>query len=135
MDNGTAHNSVNRAPALLVDTLRQFTGLMQGEIKLAKAEFGRIASRAGVGIVFLAIAFLMALVALNVLASAAVAYLAMLDLSVGTAALIVGGALLLIGLLFALAGKSRLSADALTPDETVENLRADLHTVKEASNV
>lgn len=128
-------HAIQDAPSLLVDTLRQFTSLVQGELKLARAEMSRIITRAGVGIMFIAIALLMALVSLNVLASAAVAYIAANGLSVGLSALIVGGILIVAAIGFALAGKSRLSADALTPDRTVESVRTDINSIKEASNV
>lgn len=123
------------APSLLVDALRQFTSLIQGELKLARAEMSSIVTRAGVGIMFIAIAMLMALVALNVLASSAVAYIAAQGLSVGVAALIVGGILVVGAVGFALAGKARLSAQALTPERTAESLRDDMAAIKEASNV
>jgi len=127
-------SDLHQAPALLVDTLRQFASLVQSELKLARAEMSRIVTRAGVGLMFLALAFLMALVALNVLASAAVAYIAANGVSVGLAALIVGGALLLIALGLALAGKNRLSPDALTPNATAKSLREDISAIKEASH-
>lgn len=128
-------HTIQEAPLLLVDTLRQFSSLVQGEVELAKAEMSRIVTRAGMGIAFLAVAFLMALVSLNVLASAAVAYIAANGLSVGTAALIVGGGLIVVAIGFALVGKSRLSAKALTPDVTAESIRDDITAIKEASNV
>ena len=130
-----AKPSIQEAPSLLVDSLRQFTTLVQGEFRLARAELSRAVSRAGTGILFLAIAFLMALVALNVLASAAVAAIAANGLSVGMAALIVGGILLLLTAGFAMAGRSRLSADALSLDRTADSVRKDIHAIKEASNV
>lgn len=130
-----AKHAIQEAPSLLVDTLRQFTSLVQGELKLARAEMSRIITRAGIGIMFIAIAMLMALVSLNVLASAAVAYIAANGLSVGLSALIVGGVLIVTAIGFALAGKARLSADALTPDRTAESIREDITAMKEASNV
>ena len=130
-----AKHPLNDAPSLLVDTLRQFNSLVQGEVKLAKAEVSNIVTRAGVGIALFAVAFLLALTALNVLASAAVAYIAETGLTVGTAALIVGGVLILVALGLALMGKSRLSADALSPDRTTDSLRHDIAAIKEASNV
>lgn len=130
-----AKHSIQETPSLLVDTLRQFTSLVQGELKLARAEMSGIVTRAGVGLVFMAIAFLMALVSLNVLASAAVAYIAANGLSVGLSALIVGGILIAVAIGFAFAGKSRLSADALTPERTAESIRDDIAALKEASNV
>ena len=130
-----AKHSIQETPSLLVDTLRQFTSLVQGELKLARAEMSGIVTRAGTGLVFMAIAFLMALVSLNVLASAAVAYIAANGLSVGLSALIVGGILIAFAIGFAVAGKSRLSADALTPERTAESIRDDIAALKEASNV
>ena len=78
---------------------------------------------------------LLALVALNVLASAAVAQVAAFGVSVGLAALIVGVVLIVAAIGFALAGKSRLSADALTPDVTTESVRKDIQEIREASHV
>ncbi|MEL7211336.1 MAG: phage holin family protein [Pseudomonadota bacterium] len=130
-----SRHALQDAPTLLVETFRQFTALIQGELKLARAEMSQIITRAGVGLTFIAIALLMALVALNVLASAAVAYIAASGFSIGLAALIVGGGLLLIAFGFALAGKARLSADALTPEKTAGSIRDDIAAMKEASNV
>ncbi|MDO6590352.1 phage holin family protein [Loktanella sp. D2R18] len=127
-------NTLRDTPVLFVDTIRQFTSLVQGELKLARTELKAILSRAAMGLVFLAIAFLMGLVALNVLASAAVAYIAANGMSVALAALIVGGALLLIALVFVLMGKSRLNTEALSPNKTNENIRRDVHAIKEATN-
>lgn len=130
-----AKHALQDAPSLLVDVLRQFTSLIQSEMKLARAEMARIVTRAGIGIAFLAIAFALALVSLNILASAAVAYIAASGLSVGGAALIVGGILLASALGFAFAGKARLRADTLVPEKTATSLRDDIATIKEASNV
>ena len=126
---------LEETPNLLVNTFRQFGNLVQGELRLAKAEMSNIASRAGMGVAFIAVSMLMALVALNVLASALVAYLAETGLSVGTAAIIVGGILLLAALGLALLGKSRLSPEALAPERTVKNVEKDIAAMKEATNV
>ncbi len=127
-------HTLQDAPTLLVDTLRHFTSLIQGELKLARAEMSNIVTRAGVGLVFIALAMLTALVSLNVLASAAVAYIAAEGLSVGLAALIVGGVLIVLAVVFALIGKSRLSPAALTPDQTAQSVRQDLQAMKEATH-
>jgi len=126
---------IQDAPSLLVDTLRQFMSLIQGEMKLARAEMSQILTRAGVGIAFIAIALIMTMVSLNVLASAAVAMIAANGISIGWSALIVGGVLIIIAAAFALAGKSRLSAEALTPTRTTGSVRDDISAMKEASNV
>lgn len=126
---------LRETPSLLVAALRNFTQLMQDEVALAKAELRRNASRAGVGLALIGVAAILALTALDVVAAAFVAWLsAEGGLSVGTSAIVVGGALLAIAVVLALVGKSRLSADALTPDRTARNLRADIDRMKEATN-
>ena len=125
---------LSETPKHFVDMLRHFSSLMQGELALARAELGQNLSRAGVGVVLFVVAALLALVALNVLASALVAYLATTGLSVGLAALIVGGVLLLGAAIFAFAGKARLSADALAPKRTVKNLARDVESITEAGH-
>lgn len=125
---------IREAPHLLSKALRQFVNLMQDELTLARAELSRNLSRAGTGLVFFGIAALLALVALNVLASALVAYIAAAGLSLGAAALIVGGVFLAVAVVLALLGKQRLSADALAPSRTAQNLRRDYHKLKETTH-
>lgn len=130
-----SHHDPRQAPSLLVDALRDFSNLMQTELHLAKAEVARNLSRAGTGVALCVIAAILALTALNVLAGAFVAYVATTGVSAGTAALIVGGAMLAIAAALALFGKSRLSAAALEPTRTINSLKRDATTVKGASNV
>ena len=129
-----AQRDIREAPGLFVDTLRHLSSLVQNELQLAKAELKQNISRAGMGIVFFAIAAIVALVALNVLASALVAWIAANGLSVGLAALIVGGALLLLAVILVLVGKSRLSSEALEPSRTLHNVQRDIDSIKEATN-
>lgn len=126
------HHDMRDAPGHLVASVRHLSSLMQGELELARAELSRNASRAVTGLVFFGIAALLALVALHVLATALVAYLAATGLGVGTAALLVGGGLLLICLILAMTGKARLSAEALHPTRTARNLARDIESIKEA---
>lgn len=129
-----AQRDLRDAPGLFVETLRHFSALMQDEIQLAKSELRNNLTRAGSGVAFVAIAALIALVALNVLAGALVAWVAASGLSAGLAALIVGGALLAIATIFALVGRSRLSADTLAPDRTLENVQRDMNALREATH-
>lgn len=121
-------------PQLFAKTLRQFVVLLQDELTLARAELSRNITRAGIGLGFFGVAALLALVALNVLASAAVAYLAQTSLSFGAAALMVGGALLLLACILAFLGKRRLSADALAPTRTARNLKRDIKDIRETTH-
>ncbi|SFB11313.1 Putative Holin-X, holin superfamily III [Poseidonocella pacifica] len=128
-------NDPRNAPSLLVSALRHFSRLIQSEMELARAEMSENLSRAGAGVGMLAGAGILALVGLNVLAGALVAYIAQNGLSAGLAALLVGGALLIVALILALVGKGRLTAKAMTPSHTMENLRRDAQEIREATHV
>lgn len=122
------------APGLFVEAFRNFSALMLDEIDLAKAEMKQSLTRARVGIVLIAAALLLALVALHVVADAMVGALIAAGLPAWGAALSVGGGLLIVAALLALWGKSRLSPDALTPNRSLENVQRDFEAVKEASH-
>ncbi|WP_299046449.1 phage holin family protein [uncultured Tateyamaria sp.] len=128
------HAEIKDTPSLMVKAFRQLSQLMQDEVTLAKAELSRNLSRAGAGLALIGVAAILALTALDVLAGALVAYLATTEMSVGTAALIVGGGCLVVALVLAFVGKSRLTADALSPDRTMHNLSQDLDAMKEATD-
>lgn len=130
-----SHPDPTKAPGLFIDSFRNFTNLMQKEVALAKAEITENISRAAVGVGFLALAAILALTALNVLAGALVAYIASTGISAGMSALIVGGVLLICVVGLVLAGKSRLTASALEPTRTMNNLQRDVTAVKEATDV
>ncbi|MEQ6204882.1 phage holin family protein [Sulfitobacter sp. HNIBRBA2951] len=130
-----SHPDPRQAPTLLVDVLRNFTNLMQTELRLAKAEISNNISRAAVGIGLLVVAVILALTGLNVLTGALVAYLATTGLSAGTSAGIVGGAVLIVAIVLVFVGKSRLTPAALEPSHTLNNLQRDATAVKGATNV
>lgn len=125
------HMDLKHAPSLMVTALQQFSRLMQDEVALAKAEVSRNVSRAGAGLAMIGVAALLALTALNVLAGALVAFLATTGITVGAAALLVGGVLLVVAVVLVMVGKSRLTADAVAPTRAAENLKSDLDTMKE----
>ncbi len=129
-----AHPDPREVPSLLVDTIRNFTRLIETEMRLARAEVSQNLTSAAIGVFFFGIAALMALVALNVLAGAIVAYIAATSLGAGTAALIVAAGFLIVAAILGLAGKSRLSATSLGPNRTMNNLQRDVAAVKGATN-
>lgn len=118
-----------------LSSFRLFTQLVRDELALARTEIAENLSRARVGIALLCVAAVLALVALNLLALAVVAGLNANGLPFWAAALIVGGALLLVALLFAIFGKSRLGSDALKPKRTMANVKRDIDYLKDATNV
>lgn len=125
---------LRQTPTLLVTAFRHFSTLVQDEIALAKAEARQSANRAGAGLALIGGAAILALTALDVLAAALVAWLAEGGMHPGAAAAVVGGGVLLLALVLALRGKSRLGAEALAPDRTARNIRADIQTLKEATH-
>lgn len=129
-----SHPDPRTAPNLIADTLRNFSSLMQKEVQLARAEISNNISRAALGIAFFGIAALMVLTALNTLAGAAVGYLAEAGLNAGTSALIVAAVFIVGAIILVLMGKSRLSAEALSPSKTIGNVQRDVKTVKGATH-
>jgi len=126
---------IRNAPDLLLNVLRQFSDLLRSEAELAKSELKEKASNARDGAIALVAAVIVALVALHVLAAALVAWIATLGIGPGLAAMIVGGALLVVCLGLLLFAKSRLSSEALTPTRTIENAKRDAARIKEAAHV
>jgi len=104
--------------------------LVQGELRLARAEAADSLRSVGSGIARLAGAAVVALVGLNVLAGAAVAALARAGLGPAGAGLAVGAVLVLVALLLALAGRSALQLRAHKPRRLLDGLRRDAEAVK-----
>ena len=118
--------------ALLTQVLSHLSNLVRKEVDLARAEMQQNAKKAAGGVGLLVGAVVLALVALNVLAAALVAALTEMGLAAGWAALIVGGAIALIAVIFAVIGAKALSATSLAPTRTMTNVRPDTQAVKEA---
>ena len=70
------------------------------------------------------------LVALNVLAAALVNWVAASGLDAGWAALIVGGGIIVLALIFLLVGRSRIKPKGLMPERTARNVRSDVDVVR-----
>lgn len=104
--------------------------LVQGELRLARAEVAQGLQGMVGGIVKIALAGIVALVALNVLAGAAVAGLATTGIGPVWAALVVGLILALVALGLAMAGRAALRLDALRPERALRGLRRDADAVK-----
>ena len=119
---------------LVGDAFDHVTGLVRGEIDLARAELQENVSKAMTAIGMLVGAVVVVLVALNVLAAALTAALAETGLGAGWAALIVGGVLALIALMMALKGKNDLKLASLAPTRTAKNVRRDAESVREATD-
>ena len=111
----------------------QFVTLVRHEVDFAKAEMTEKAKRASIGAGLFGVAGVLSLYATGVFVAAAVLAIA-LALPGWAAALIVGGALMLIAGLAALIGRGRLrSATPAVPRESVRRLREDLNAVTTAA--
>jgi hypothetical protein len=112
----------------------QVSRLIRDELKLAEYEMTSKARRMGRGAGVFGGSGLAALYGIGCLLAAAIIGLASV-LPAWAAALIVGGALLLIAGLAALVGKSQVSkAVPPVPEQTVQSVKADVEEIKERAH-
>jgi hypothetical protein len=109
------------------------TTLVRKEFQLARAEITHNLSKAVGGIVLLVAGGVTALLAVQALIACVILVL-MRWFEPWLSALIVGGVLLLIGIVLALVGKSRLDPSKLTPRRTIATLRQDGAWAREQLN-
>jgi hypothetical protein len=115
---------------LLSDVAGETVELVRQELALFKAELQEKLSKAGIGAALVGAGALIAYSGWLFLLLAAVYALALV-VPAWAAALIVGAFVLGIGGVLALIGKSRLRADALTPERSMRSLREDQAWIKE----
>lgn len=108
--------------AILGELLKDLQTLVRGEIALARAEVREDLAAAGKGVASLAVALIFALTGF-IFVMLAATYVLHLWVRMWIAAGIVGGALVLLALIFAMSGKKRLSATNLKPDQTIDSLK------------
>lgn len=117
---------------LLGDIVTRITVLLRKELDLARSEMAQNLNRAAFGVGLLVAGIVLALVALNVLAVAAV--LAVMAAGMGAigATLIVGGAALAIAVALAAIGIARAKPARLAPTRSIDQLRRNADTAREA---
>lgn len=115
---------------LLSQLATHSAALVRDEVALARQEMRESARSLRMGIVTLAIGALIGWIALATLAAAAVIGLANL-MNPEYAALIVGGALAVVGGGVAMVGINRLKRTNLTPEQTMQTLEEDKQWLKE----
>jgi len=135
--NGSAQPAVGpeaSAGELVKHLSEQVSRLIRDELKLAEYEMTRKAKRMGRGAGMFGGSGLVALYGIGCLLAAAIIGLAMV-VPAWAAALIVGGALLVIAGVAALMGKSQVSkAVPPVPEQTVQSVKADVEEVKERAH-
>lgn len=122
------------ASEILNDALSRISGLVRGEVDLARAEVNENLHKAAVAIGMIVGALVIALTALNVLSAALVAALTEAGIPSGWSALIVGVVFAIIAFLMLQKGKSDLKLSSLAPSRTAANVKRDAQTVKESYN-
>lgn len=118
-------------PHLLRQLTSEVTTLFSKEVSLARAEVRETVHGVKTGVISLLTGSIVLLAGVIVLLMAAVYGLAT-TMQLWTAALIVGGAVTLVGLIMVASGKNKLDADALKPHRTVDSIREDRDALKDA---
>jgi hypothetical protein len=125
------HRSNRSFPDLIADLFGQLTHLFRKEIELARTEVSENVSSAISGLVMIIAGAVLLIPALVILLQGGVSTLIERGFEAHWAALIVGGATLLIGIILAMIGVSRLKAENLVPKRTIEQLQRDAAVAKE----
>ena len=118
-------------PDIFSDLVAQFTSLLQKEGQLARAELSENIGKAAMGLGFVIGGAVLLIPALVVLLDAAVAAITERGhLAPYWSALIVGGAVLILGLVLLAFGTSRLRPSNMIPTRTMQQLQRDASVAK-----
>jgi uncharacterized membrane protein YqjE len=127
----TSHDERRTISNLLADIVGDAVHLFRTEIRLIRAEINEKASRLANGGTLLAVGAIFALAGLLFLLQDIVVWIAVAGLSYEWGYLIVGGIVVLAGAVLLAVGTNRIKSTTLTPDRTVNQIKADVATVKE----
>jgi Putative Actinobacterial Holin-X, holin superfamily III len=116
---------------LVTQVVSDLAYLVQTEIRLARAEIREKLSRAANGAMYIGIAAILLLTGVFILLLDAVRWLEVAGLPNQWGFLLVGGIVVAVGIVLALVGSKNLKGSALTPDRTIEQVRADFTVAKE----
>ncbi len=109
---------------LIKDLMQELSSLVRNEAELAKAEVSEKVAQVQSGVASLVVAAVLLLVGLIGLMEAAIYGLAQVWPR-WLAALVIGGAILIIGLIAFAIGRSNLKARNLAPQRSAESMRKD----------
>src|SRR5258705_11169148 len=122
--------NTRNVPELFTSVVGQLADLMRTEGQLARAEISEKMTLAATGLGLIVGGAILLMPALVVLLEAAVAALVDNGIAPYWAALLVGGACLLLGLILLLIGGRWLRASKLLPDKTIHQLQAEPATTR-----
>jgi membrane protein DedA with SNARE-associated domain len=112
------------------DLLAQLTTLVRNEGELARAEMSEKVDQAVRGVILLVGGAVLLIPALVILLAAGVAAIMATGMEPYWAALIVGGAALVVGLILMLAGRGSMRLESLAPRKTMHQLRRDAQVAR-----
>jgi len=116
---------------VLTEIISELAYLVQTEVRLAKTEMSEKLGVLVSGATMLAAAAILLLAGLFVLLLGAVHWLAIAGVDPRWGYLIVGGAVLLVGIGAVLKGMRNLKGSALAPSRTIAQVRSDISVIKE----
>lgn len=117
---------------IFTDLMTQLTVLLRKEGQLARTEMSEKITQVAVGLGLIVGGSVLLTPALVILLQAGVSALITSKIvDEPWAPLIVGGAVLVIGLILLLVGMSRLKAEALLPSRTIQQLQSDMRVAKQ----
>ncbi|MFI6493272.1 phage holin family protein [Streptomyces sp. NPDC050564] len=132
-DRSPHHSGQEPVSELVQRASQQLTELVRGEMRLAQAEMKQKAKRYGKGGGLFGGAGVIGFLMLQALVAAVIAALAV-PLPVWAAALIVTAVLGVIATVMAVSGRKQVSQAAPpTPEQTIENVKADVAEIKESA--
>lgn len=117
--------------ALLRDLSNDSIHLIKQEAQLFRAETAQKLTRAQRSAIVLGVGGMIALMGALALVASLILLLALV-IPAWLSALLVGGALVALGVAALVAGKNRLASEDLVPTKTLNSVKHDFHTVREA---
>lgn len=128
---GSEDEARRSTPGLFADLFGQTTRLMSSELALARAELSEKIAQAVGGLALLVGGAVFLIGAVNVLLAAAVTALVDAGVAAPWASLIVAALVGVVGGLLVWNGLGNLKVSRLAPTRTAEQMRRDVHLVKE----
>lgn len=123
--------STRSIPEILTDVVNQFSTLLSKEGQLARAELAENIAKAAAGLGLAVIGAVLLIPALTILLAAAVIALNQSGLAAPLAAVAIGGAVFIIGVILLFLGIGRLKAKRMLPSRTLHQLQRDASTAKD----
>ena len=130
----TQTNSPRSTGTLLNDVLGSLGNLLRQEVDLARAEVDENLKRAARAIGLLVVALVLVLIALSLLTTTAVSALVLAGIGEIWATLGVGIVTLILALIVAKIGMSRLKLSSLAPSRAARNIQRDASMMRDAYN-